>query len=202
MAARSTPTPGDHAIPRHRLVTKRLELRAFEPADAADVHAVWNDETYLRFAPVGLPTAGADLETAAEWCARGVEERRRTGQAASFAVSRRGEGRLVGHVALIRTDWTAMVTEVHYWTAPWGRGNGYAAEAARAVAAWALTELGFVRVALAAVVDNVASHRVAKAAGFQFEGVMRNVALTRAGRGDFALYSLIPRDLASRVRRG
>lgn len=192
----------DHVFPRISLSTERLELRPFEPGDAGDVHAVWNDETYLRFAPVGLPTAGAGLETAAAWCTTGVEAQRRAGAAASFAAVRRGESRLVGHVALIRTDWTAMVTEIHYWTAPWGRGNGYAAEAARAVATWALTALGFARVTLAAVVDNVASRRVAEAAGFQFEGILRNAALTRAGRGDFAIYSLIPADLADpAVRR-
>jgi [ribosomal protein S5]-alanine N-acetyltransferase len=191
----------DHVFPRTSLSTERLELRPFEPGDAPDVHAVWNDETYLRFAPVGLPTAGADLGAAAEWCAAGVEERRRASQAASFAVVPRGHRRLAGHVALIRTDWTAMVTEIHYWTAPWGRGNGYAAEAVQAVAAWALTELGFARVTLAAVVDNIASRRVAQAAGFQFEGVLRNAALTRAGRGDSALYSLIPADLDGKAGR-
>jgi RimJ/RimL family protein N-acetyltransferase len=178
------------------LVTERLVLRPFEAADAADVHAVWNEEAYLRFAPIGLPTAGADLQTAIEWCTSGVEERRRGGQAASFAVQPRAGGRLVGHVALFGTDWTAMVTEIHYWTAPWARGNGYAAEAVRAVASWALTTQGFARISLTAVMDNVASQRVAEAAGFRYEGTLRNAALTRAGRGDYALYSLIPRDLA------
>jgi ribosomal-protein-alanine N-acetyltransferase len=139
------------SFPRTSLSTERLDLRPFETADAADVHAVWNDETYLRFAPVGLPTAGADLETAVEWCTTGVEAQRRAGTAA---------------------------------------------EAARTAATWALTELGFARVTLAAAVDNVASQRVARAAGFQFEGILRNAALTRAGRGDSAIYSLVPRDLA------
>jgi hypothetical protein len=36
---------------------------------------------------------------------------------------------------------------------------------------------------------------VARAAGFRFEGIMRNAAWSRAGRGDMAVYSLIPQDL-------
>jgi ribosomal-protein-alanine N-acetyltransferase len=88
-----------------------------------------------------------------------------------------------------------MTCEIHYWTAPWGRGHGYAAEAARAAAAWALRDRGFARVSLFAVVQNAASRKVADAAGFRFEGILRNAALTRAGRADLATYSLIPGDL-------
>lgn len=55
---------------------------------------------------------------------------------------------------------------------------------------------GFARVTLLAVTDNIASRRVAESAGFRFEGILRNAALTRAGRGDFAVYSLVPQDLS------
>lgn len=175
----------EHAFPQTHMASERLTLRPFRPDDAVDVHAVWNDDAYLRFAPAGLATAAAGLQQAVEWCSREP----------IFAVERRVDGRLVGHVALFGTDWTRMVTEIHYWTAPWGRGNGYAAEAVRAVAQWALTTQGMARIELIAVVDNIASIRVAETAGFRFEGLLRNAALTRSGRGDFAAYSLIPADL-------
>ncbi|HEX6355363.1 GNAT family protein [Actinophytocola sp.] len=177
----------ERAFPLATLASERLMLRPFRSDDAVDVHAVWNDEAYLRFAPAGLATAGADLPRAVEWCSSGP----------IFAVERGADGRLVGHVALFGTDWVSMVTEIHYWTAPWGRGNGYAAEAVRVVARWALTAQGLARIALKAVVDNAASIRVAEAAGFRFEGILRNAALTRSGRGDFAAYSLIPADLTA-----
>jgi RimJ/RimL family protein N-acetyltransferase len=183
------------AFPQATLPTSRLVLRPFGPGDADGVHAVWNDETYLRFAPVRFRYAGASLDQAAEWCSRGAEEQRTTGQGVSFAGTEREGGRLVCHVALFGTDWTAMITEIHYWAAPWARGNGYAAEAGRAVARWALTEQGFARITLTTVTGNTASRRVAEAAGFRYEGILRNAAWTRAGRGDLAVYSLVPRDL-------
>lgn len=185
----------DRAFPRVTLPTERLILRPFAPGDAADVHAVWGDEVYLRFAPAQFPQGGADLDRAVEWCGRTVEEQRQAGKGVAFAGAERDTGRLACHVSLFGPDWAAMIAEIHYWTAPWARGRGYATEAARAVARWALTERGFARITLRTVTGNTASQKVARAAGFRLEGVLRNAAWSRAGRGDMAVYSLIPRDL-------
>ena len=53
------------------------------------------------------------------------------------------------------------------------RGNGYAAEALRTVTQWAFTETELYRMALMHAVGNGASCSVAKAAGYQLEGTMR-----------------------------
>lgn len=177
------------SFPRVTLASERLVLRAFEAGDAAGVHAVWNEREFVRFAPVGFRFAGASLERAVDWCARGE----------MFAGVDRASGRLACHVSLFGADWSAMTAEIHYWTAVWARGNGFAAEAARVVARWALTELGFARIALQSDVRNVASRRVAESAGFQREGVLRGASWTRSGRADLAVFSLIPADLAVAV---
>jgi [ribosomal protein S5]-alanine N-acetyltransferase len=180
-------------FPRASLATERLVLRPFEAADAADVCAIRNDVEYLRFAPARFPHAGGSLERAAEWCTRTVEQQRIEGAGIAFAAE--ADGRLVSHVGLFGPNWTAMVCEVHYWTGPWARGHGYAAEATRTVARWGLGEQGFTRIALHANAANAASLAVARAAGFRFEGVLRNASFTRSGRGDMAVYSMIPGDL-------
>ncbi len=172
------------------LPTERLVLRPFEAGDAAGVHAVWNEQGFLRFTPVGFRYAGARLDLVVDWCSRGE----------NFAGVERASGRLACHAGLFGTDWAAKTTEIHYWTAVWARGNGFAVEAARAVGRWALTELGLVRVALQTDTRNVASRRVALAAGFVFEGVLRNASWTRSGRGDLAVFSLTPRDLQENER--
>jgi ribosomal-protein-alanine N-acetyltransferase len=162
-----------------------LTLRPFGAGDAPAVHAVWNEREFLRFAPVGFRYAGASLERAVDWCARGDV----------FAGVESAGGRLACHVSLFGADWSSMTAEIHYWTAVWARGNGFAAEAARAVTGWAVRELGFARVTLQSDVRNGASRRVAEAAGFRFEGVLRNASWTRSGRGDLAVFSVIPADL-------
>jgi len=55
-------------FPRAVLTSERLRLRPFGAADAADVHAVWPDERFVRTAPVGYPYANADLGTAVSTC--------------------------------------------------------------------------------------------------------------------------------------
>jgi ribosomal-protein-alanine N-acetyltransferase len=182
-------------FPAVTLSTARLVLRPYTRDDAAGVHALWNDEDYLRFAPVGLPLAGADHARAVEWCTATVEERRRAGEGLALAAAARDGGRLVGGVTLFATNWAARTTEIHYWTGPWARGHGYAAEAAAAVARWVLADRGFARVALLADTGNHASRRVADAAGFRFEGVLRNATRNGLGQRDLAAYSLIPADL-------
>jgi RimJ/RimL family protein N-acetyltransferase len=102
----------ENVFPRVTVTSERLRLRPFEAADADDVHAVWQDERFIRTAPVGYPYAGAALETAVEWCTTGVEQRRRDGKGVGFAVEPLEAGRLVGHVALFAVDWTTKVAEI------------------------------------------------------------------------------------------
>lgn len=182
-------------LPSVTLTTRRFLLRPFVPADAADVHEAWHDQRFIDSAPIGYAYAGAAFDVALGWCASGIEERRRAGKGIGFAVAPREGGRLAGHVSLFSAEWTAMTAEMHYWTSPWARGRGVAAEAAAAVARWALTEQGFARIALQAAPANAASRHVAERAGFQAEGVLRNVAVSRSGRHDLVMYSMIPSDL-------
>jgi len=183
-------------FPRTVLTTGRLLLRPFAAADAPDVHAAWQDRAFVDSAPVGYPYAAADLPTAVSWCTGGMEQRRIDGRGVGFALEPRGGGRLVGHVQLFGADWIARTAEIHYWTSPWARGRGSAAEGAAEVARWALGECGLERIHLQADTRNEASRRVAEAAGFRFEGVLRSLASARDGaRADMAVYSMICADL-------
>ena len=71
--------------------------------------------------------------------------------------------------------------EIGYWIAPWARREGYAAEAARALADWAIGH-GAERVHLFTDVDNAPSRAVARRAGFVEEGVVRGCLEYRDGR--------------------
>ncbi|MBB6172855.1 RimJ/RimL family protein N-acetyltransferase [Nocardiopsis mwathae] len=176
------------------LKTERLTLRAFTEADIDDVYAAVRDpliQTWLPLPEPGVPYTRADAE---EWCLTGAPESRAGGDGQNWAVTDRRTGRFLGSVGLTRTMWVVRSTEVGYWTAPWSRGTGVAAEAVTAVSRWALDQ-GLERVVLRAATANTASRRVAEKSGFAFEGIERNAMLLHEGRADLALYSLIPSDL-------
>jgi RimJ/RimL family protein N-acetyltransferase len=109
------------------------------------------------------------------------------------------DGRLAGAIDLKKTDWSALTTEVGYWSAPWVRGRGVTTTAVRLLASWALTDQGLERVELLAATGNEASSRVADKAGFQREGIARNAGVTHGGRVDLTVWSLVPADLIPRA---
>jgi RimJ/RimL family protein N-acetyltransferase len=74
-----------------------------------------------------------------------------------------------------------------------------ATAALRLVAGWAFQELGVERLQLTTHPDNAASQRVAAKAGFSREGTLRAWLVTRDGRRDAVMFSLLPGDPATRT---
>ncbi|MFJ1751593.1 GNAT family N-acetyltransferase [Kitasatospora sp. NPDC088134] len=120
---------------------------------------------------------------------------RESGDGIHFAIADASSDRLMGTVGLKKTDWRARVSEVGYWTAPWARGRGIAAEATRALGRWVLMDQAFQRMELLAATENTASRKVALRAGLHREGILRNAGFVHAGRVDLVLFSLVPEDL-------
>ncbi len=103
------------------------------------------------------------------------------------------DGRLVG-AAGVHLRRGRLGPELGWWLAPHARGRGYAAEAAHALAGWALG-LGAVRVHAFVDVDDHASQAVARRAGFVREGVVRAGLVRRDGSwADAVLFSRLPGD--------
>jgi RimJ/RimL family protein N-acetyltransferase len=86
--------------------------------------------------------------------------------------------------------------EMGYWVRRTACGQGVAATAMRAMAAFGVNELQLVRCSMRIRLDNRSSRRAAERAGARFEGVLRHGLLVGEARLDAALYSLLPSDLA------
>jgi precorrin-6Y C5,15-methyltransferase (decarboxylating) len=177
-------------FPQTTLAADDLILRAFTAADADDVTQACQDAETLRWLPLPRPYTRAN----AEWFIGTFgPSQRETGAGIVFAIE--SAGRLAGAIDLKQVNWAASVAEVGYWVAPWARGRGVAAQAARALSEWAIRDHGFERVQLFAAIGNGASQRVAQKAGFVREGVARNACCVPGGRADMVLFSLVPDDL-------
>jgi RimJ/RimL family protein N-acetyltransferase len=170
--------------------TDRLLLRPFRPDDVDAVYRACQDDDLQRWL-TALPSPYT-REAAVEFVT-GISPR---GQAAGtdLGCAIEVDGELVGSCGAHHLTTGRLGPEIGYWIAPWARRKGYAAEAARALADWALAH-GAPRVHLYTDVDNSASQGVARRAGFTAEGTVRSCLDYRDGsRADAVLFGRVAGD--------
>ena len=153
------------------LLTDRLLLRPPAATDADDALALLRDPEVVYWHPA---PAVLDHESAVAWCRRGAAW-------SDDHVTLHGvdpaTGRLILNLSLA-LDADHSVAKVGYRVVPWQRGHGYAREGLLAVTEWAFSELGLRRIQLEHSVTNIASCRVALAAGYRMEGTLRSAFRT------------------------
>lgn len=181
-----------HAFPEVSIHEGALILRSFAGKDVEATYAGCSDELTQRWLPLPQPYT---RDHATAWCTKVSPALRESGDGIHFAITDATNDHLLGTVGLKKTDWSARISEIGYWTAPWARGRGVATEAIRSVGRWLLADQGFERMELRAAVDNIASQKAAERAGLHREGILRNAGLIHAGRVDVVLFSLVPHDL-------
>jgi RimJ/RimL family protein N-acetyltransferase len=144
------------ASPLPILETARLSLRPFASSDAAAVQANLGDgriaETTLVI-PHPYPPGAAE-----EFIARHAEAWRE-GKSATWAVTWRSTGRVIGAMGL-RLTLAHHRAEAGYWVAVDEWGKGVATEALARVIAFAFDDMGLHRVEAHHFVENPASGRV------------------------------------------
>lgn len=188
-------------FPDTTISTERLVLRPFEEGDVRELTAMMNDELIAAWTDAPAPYTDAD---ALRWVTRLAPADRAEGRGIAFAVTELLTQRLVGSVRLTEADWRLRTAEAGYATAPWARGEGYAAESVEAVARWLFDDQGFERLEVRTAAGNTASQRVAEKLGCISEGVLRGAALVRTRtedgawteiRSDVLVWGLLPEDL-------
>ncbi|MFC0602177.1 GNAT family N-acetyltransferase [Streptomyces palmae] len=176
------------------LTTERLVLRPFEPSDVPAVQAACQDPEIPRWTTVPSPYT---REHAVDFVERIAPEGWRDDTSYNFAAVAKDTGALVSAIGLVRLalDEPDRQAELGYWTAAGQRGRGYTAEAARAVAEWAFTELAVERMEWYAQAGNAASRAVALKVGFRMEGTLRARLVSQGSRRDAWVGALLPSDL-------
>lgn len=172
-----------------------VELRPPSEKDIEATVRACSDPLIIRFisvipVPYTRDDALAFLKTAERSWAEG---------GAQFSITDPATGDWLGNIGL-KPPHPRGSREVGYLVAPWARGRGVASAALRAVTEWAF-EHGTPRVELAADVENVASQRVAYAAGFTREGVQRGGGTDRGGgRRDMVVFGRLASDSGEPIR--
>lgn len=167
------------------LVGEDFSLRAITLGDVAAIVDGCSDPLTQRWLPLPRPYRDED---ATAWI---------THHAGPPAHPRAIDvaGRLAGVIDLKRTDWRAGTTEIGYWLHPAFRGRGLMTASTRLLGDWALRRQGMERVEVRVATGNLASQRVALAAGYHREGILRSAGFVHDGRVDLVVFSRVRADL-------
>jgi RimJ/RimL family protein N-acetyltransferase len=146
-----------------------MVLRRPVDEDAPDALLLCTDADVARWNPV---SSVVDLDTALGWCRRAADGS--DGAPYTWHAVDGGTGRLLAQCSVFDVEAEHLVGGIGYRVAPWARGGGVGRTVLDAVTRWAFAEPGLVRVELHHSVPNVASCRVATAAGYLLEGAPRS----------------------------
>lgn len=174
-----------------RLETADLIIRPPAVEDAPEAFQLLNDPDVRRWNPArGCP----DLRAAEAWIRDGADWS--DGSHATWHALDRTTMRMVGNVSLFAIDTDDGVAKIGYRVLPAARGRGVARQMVDAVTRWAFDSRGLMRVQLEHAVLNVASCRVAEAAGFILEGTARSAYAVpdSEAREDCHVHGRLPSD--------
>ncbi|MFN4236829.1 MAG: GNAT family N-acetyltransferase [Vogesella sp.] len=148
------------------ILTPRLRLRELTLTDAPHVLVLLNDPDFIHY----IADKGVRTEAAARvYLAEGPLASYAANGFGLWAVERREDGAWLGLCGLLRRPNVPHV-DVGYALLAQARGCGYATEAAAAVRAYGLNELGLLRIVAFIDPANRASARVLQAIGLQSQG--------------------------------
>jgi aminoglycoside 6'-N-acetyltransferase len=154
-----------------RLLTERLVIRRFEPADVEAFAAYRSDPDVARHQGWKAPYAREEAERFVE-SLRGVSPGA-AGPWFQFAVALAPAGPLIGDCALRCGRRDPRQAELGFTIAKRHQGQGLAAEAVAAVLRYAFTTLALHRVVSYTDVRNAPARRLLERVGFRREGLLR-----------------------------
>ena len=172
------------------LETPRLLLRPFTLADASEVQRLagaWEIADVTGNVPHPYEDGMAE-----EWIG-GHAARFAQGEAVTFAVTTRDDGRLLGCIGLVMAP-RHHRAELGYWMGVPFWNQGYMTEAAGAVVEYAFGMDGLHKITASHLVRNPASGRVMEKIGMIREGVLRQHAAKNGSLEDLVIYGLLSSD--------
>jgi RimJ/RimL family protein N-acetyltransferase len=170
-------------------VNDHLHLTDLRPADKAALVAYLNEkDIYDRTLRIPHPYTEADADT---FLALVAEAKQQPGRLLAWAIRDDTDGLIGGCGLEEAAAGQSHRAELGYWLAKpyWGRGLMTAV--VRRLCAYALDELGLVRLHAHVFAGNAASARVLEKCGFEREGYMRKYCLKDGRHIDAWLYARV-----------
>jgi RimJ/RimL family protein N-acetyltransferase len=165
-------------------------LRLARPQDAAALAQGFIDDPSLG-AMLGIEPEDEN----AEWLRSTFpEDGQHGGQPTAywFAIADPESGEPIGEIGLVGISWPNRRAGVSVLVLPGSRRAGVGREAIELLVGWAHGELGLHRIQLHTLPENTPMQRLAEAAGFMREGVLRDYTFERGRFVDNVVYARLP----------
>ena len=173
------------------LETSRLVLRPLKMRDAGDIYAYASDPDVARYVLWEPHKSVADTRNYIR-CIRALYHR---GLPASWAVTLRESGQVIGTIGFMWYSDVNSAAEVGYSFSKAHWNKGYATQALRAVVGSVFGSIPVNRLEAQHDVRNPASGRVMEKCGMRKEGVLRQRIKNKGEFVDVALWSFLRADL-------
>ncbi|ADB31430.1 GCN5-related N-acetyltransferase [Kribbella flavida DSM 17836] len=163
-------------------------MRPWHEGDAPAVRRAFAGPEIQRWHVLRIDDDDEALGWIAQWPRRWADE-----EAASWAVVDE-QDRALGQIGLRGIDLAEAKAHLSYWLLPEARGRGLAVRAVGVLTEWCFTTLKLHRLTIDHSTQNEQSCRVATAAGFPVEGVLRGSMLHADGWHDAHIHGRLAVD--------
>ncbi len=171
--------------------SERVVLRHPRGADLDDLYALFSDPEVTRYWSHGPWSAQHQAET----YLRDIHAGAASGQLLQWAITRRGEDRLIGTTTLYGFAREHARCGIGFALHPSAWGKGLGLDAVRTVLRHAIASLALQRIEADADPANHASLRLLESLGFKREGYARERYRVGGGVQDSVLLGLLAREL-------
>ncbi|MEV4570642.1 GNAT family protein [Nonomuraea sp. NPDC049419] len=164
-----------------------VRLAPMGPGDAGDFHRMMAEPSVSAFS-VGPPTSLEDDERRCRYTGYWW----RSGQRIELAIRDAASDSFAGHLQLMQVAPALGQAMIGYSLVPEFRGRGFMTRAVRLLVDWAFAATPLHRIVAGTDVTNTASHAVLERAGFQREGLHRELLPRRDGtRADDVYWAVV-----------
>ncbi|AFU13618.1 Acetyltransferase, GNAT [Bacillus thuringiensis MC28] len=178
---------GEKEMEFPKLETERLLLRELTLLDAEMMFQYFSKESVIRYFGMdsfeNIEQAKTTIQT--------FKNRYEEGNVFRWGIEKKGTDQLIGTCGFHLINNHHKRAEIGYELDDIYWGKGYASEALQAILTYGFEKLQLIRIAAVVYVENKASQKLLKKAGFQEEGLLRKHMIQNGVAHDTILFSLL-----------
>jgi len=173
-----------------RIETPRLILRELTLEDSEDLFCYASRDEVTKYLPWETHISIKDSEN----YIRDTIKKYAAGDAASWGIVLKEANKLIGTCGFVSWSKSNCCAEIGFALSSDYWNQGIMTEAAKSIIKFGFSEMGLNRIEAMVVVDNIASQKVCKKIGMDFEGILKEKLRINGVFKDVNIYSVLRRN--------